>query len=289
MVTEKELKEIIEKVLSEVSTNKDSSSVMSAGQNIESGEIPDITKVDIRKQLLVPNPCDREEYLKMKETTPARLGVWRTGPRYKTETMLRFRADHAAAQDAVFSNVSEDFLTEQGLFSVQTNCKNKDEYITRPDIGKEISEEGIKLIKEKCVKNPQVQIFAADGLSSAAIEANLKDILPAIVQGLEVHRIKVGTPFFVKFARVRSIDDVCESTGADVVCELVGERPGLATAESMSAYIVYKGFKGMPEAQMTVVSNIHKEGISPIEAGAYIADIIKLMLEKKMSGVDLKL
>jgi ethanolamine ammonia-lyase small subunit len=289
MVTEKELKEIIEKVLMEVSANKDSKTIVATGDDIENGEIPDITKVDIRKQLLVPNPCDREEYLKMKETTPARLGVWRTGPRYKTETMLRFRADHAAAQDAVFSNVNEDFLNEMGLFSIHTKCKNKDEYITRPDIGKEVSEEGIKLVKEKCVKNPQVQIFAADGLSSAAIEANLKDILPAIVQGLEVHRIKVGTPFFIKFGRVRAIDDVCESTGAEVVCELIGERPGLATAESMSAYIVYKGFKGMPEAQMTVVSNIHKQGIAPVEAGAYIADIIKLMLEKKTSGVDLKL
>lgn len=289
MVIKREQKEIIEKVLSEVDTNNENCSAASAGQNIESGEIPDITKVDIRKQLLVPNPCDREEYLKMKKTTPARLGVWRTGPRYKTETMLRFRADHAAAQDAVFSNVSEDFLNEMGLFSVQTKCKSKDEYITRPDLGKEISEEGIKLIKEKCIKNPQVQIYVTDGLSSAAIEANLKNILPAIEQGLKVHKITVGTPFFLKFGRVRSIDDVCESTGADVVCVLVGERPGLATAESMSAYIVYKGFKGMPEARMTVVSNIHKHGIASIEAGAYIADIMKMMIDKKASGVDLKL
>ena len=45
----------------------------------------------------------------------------------------------------------------------------------------------------------------------------------------------------------------------------------------------------MPEARMTVVSNIHKHGIASIEAGAYIADIIKLMLDKKASGVDLKL
>jgi ethanolamine ammonia-lyase small subunit len=45
----------------------------------------------------------------------------------------------------------------------------------------------------------------------------------------------------------------------------------------------------MPEARRTVVSNIHKGGTPPVEAGAHIAEIIKLMLEKKASGVDLKL
>ena len=37
----------------------------------------------------------------MKAKTPARLGIGRAGARYKTATMLRVRADHAAAQDAV--------------------------------------------------------------------------------------------------------------------------------------------------------------------------------------------
>ena len=291
MVNEKDLKAIIEKVLSEVSNTSvgKTESKVEVECSVEDGEIADITETDIKKQLLVENPYDREGYLKMKEATPARIGVGRCGPRYKTETLLRFRADHAAAQDAVFSDVSENFLNAMNLFAVKTTCKDKDEYITRPDKGKNIEENGIKAIKEKCEKNPQVQIFIADGLSSAAIEANVKDILPAIKQGLEAHRIKVGTPFFVKYARVRTIDDVCEATGADIVCELVGERPGLVTAESLSAYLVYKGFKGMPEAKMTVVSNIHKGGIAPVEAGAYIADVIKQMLDKKASGVDLKL
>ena len=33
------------------------------------------------------------------------------------------------------------------------------------------------------------------------------------------------------------MDKIGEITDADVVCLLVGERPGLVTAESMSAYI----------------------------------------------------
>ena len=251
--------------------------------------IPDITEINIREQLLVPNPVNKDVYLELKEHTPARIGVWRSGPRYKTETLLRFRADHAAAQDAVFTNVDEKFIEDMGFFTVQSKCKSKDEYLTRPDLGKELSEASIETIKEKCAKAPQVQIYVSDGLSSVAVEANLENILPAIEQGLKMHGISVGTPFFVKYGRVRTIDDVSEAIGADVVCNLIGERPGLVTAESMSAYICYKAYKGMPEARMTVISNIHRQGIKPTEAGAYIADVIKIMLEKKVSGTDLKL
>ena len=129
----------------------------------------------------------------------------------------------------------------------------------------------------------------SDGLSSKAIEANTKDVLPAIIQGLQTYGIDVGTPFFVKYGRVGAMDVISEETGADVTCVLIGERPGLVTAESMSAYIAYKGTVGMPEARRTVVSNIHKGGTPPVEAGAHIAEIIKKMLEKKASGLDLKL
>src|SRR5690606_11649670 len=104
--------------------------------------------VDIRKQFLVPDPVDKEGYLKMKSYTPARLGLWRAGPRYMTEPSLRFRADHAAAQDAVFSYVSEDLVKDLGFVEVATECKDKDEYLTRPDLGRRFSSEAINIIKQ---------------------------------------------------------------------------------------------------------------------------------------------
>ena len=109
------------------------------------------------------------------------------------------------------------------------------------------------------------------------------------MQGLESYKIDVGTPFFVKYGRVGVMDEISELTGATVTCTLIGERPGLITAESMSAYIAYKATVGMPEARRTVVSNIHRAGTIPAEAGAHIAEIIKIMLDKKASGTDLKL
>ena len=80
----------------------------------------------MRKLYLTENPENKEAYLKLKSKTPARLGSGRAGYRYKTLTMLRFRADHAAAQDAVFSELPEDFGSQNGLVSVQTECKDKD-------------------------------------------------------------------------------------------------------------------------------------------------------------------
>lgn len=294
MFSEKDLKQLVEEVLLELSSKKDgkvdeTKSIVDVSSQISDEILPDLLEIDLKKQLLVENPEDKEGYLKIKEYTPGRLGVGRAGARYKTETMLRFRADHAAAQGAVFSDVPEEFIKEMGFFSVKTMCKDKDEYLTRPDLGRKLDAENEKIIKENCKKNPTVQIYVSDGLSSTAICANVKDVLPALMQGLEAYGIDAGTPFFVKLGRVPVMDQITEITGADVTCVLIGERPGLVTAESMSAYITYKGRVGMPESRRTVLSNIHKGGTPPVEAGAHVAEIIKKMLEAKTSGVDLKL
>ena len=255
---------------------------------IEDGIIPDITEVDIQEQFLVPNAINEEAYRKIKKFTPARLGLWRAGDRYKTQSVLRFRADHAAAQDAVFSYVSDDFIKEMGFIPVQTKAATKDEYLTRPDFGRVFPEDQQVIIKEKCKHNAKVQIVVGDGLSSSAIEANVKDFLPALKQGLKMFGLDFGEVLFIKHARVAAMDQIAELTGAEVICMLVGERPGLVTAESMSAYLAYKPTVGMPEAKRTVVSNIHKGGTPAVEAGAYVAEIIKKILDNKKSGIDLK-
>ena len=256
---------------------------------VDDGFIPDVSAIDIRKQYLVETPLNRDAYYDLKQYAPARLGIGNAGARYKTLPVLEFRAAHSAAQDAVFSPMDLEFVEKLNLFVVRTMCTSKDEYLTRPDLGRKLTPEGVAMIKEKCKKNPTVQIFVSDGLSSAAVVANIPDLLPALMQGLQSYGIDVGTPFFVEYGRVGVEDEITEITGATVTCDLVGERPGLITAESMSAYITYKGTVGMPEARRTVISNIHKDGTPPVEAGAHIAEVIKIMLEKKASGTDLKL
>ena len=250
--------------------------------------VPDLTEIDLRRQYLVEHPAQPEKFLALKLKTPARLGVGRAGPRYKTVTMLRMRADHAAAQDSVFSDVPEAFWTENNLQFVKTKCRDKDEYLTRPDLGRRFDEENLAVIRKTCGKAPRVLLVIGDGLSSAAIEANAIDCAAAIEQGLARHGITLPQKLFVQYCRVGASDDIGAATDAELVCLLVGERPGLVTAESMSAYLTYRPRPGIAESKRTVVSNIHAQGTPAVEAGAHIADLICTMLEKKASGVDLR-
>jgi ethanolamine ammonia-lyase small subunit len=188
-MNEKELKEMITGILSEmvagnqpdssttVLTEKQPKAKAVEATEIEAGMIPDITEVDLRKQLLLKNAEDPEGLLKMKSYTPARLGVGRTGTRYLTPSTLRFRADHAAAQDAVFSDVSEELVKEMGFIATKTICTSKDEYLTRPDYGRQFDEENCEIIRKNTTPKAKVQMVVGDGLSSAAIEANVKEVL----------------------------------------------------------------------------------------------------------------
>ena len=251
--------------------------------------VPDVTALDLRKLYLVDDPHNGEIYRKMKLKTPARLGSGRAGPRYKTLTMLRFRADHAAAQDAVFTEMDADYAKEHDLLPVKTRCDSKDEYLTRPDLGRCFDEHNAKTIKGVIDTPPRVQIVIGDGLSSAAIRANAMDCLEAIKDGLKVRGIEIGKTIFVRYCRVGAGDAVGDITGCELVCVLVGERPGLVTDKSMSAYITYKPHTGVLESARTVVSNIHSQGTPAVEAGAYVAELIDTILKKKVSGVGLHL
>jgi ethanolamine ammonia-lyase small subunit len=251
--------------------------------------VEDVSELDLRKLYLVDGPSDGEAFRKLKAKTPARLGSGRAGPRYKTLTMLRFRADHAAAQDAVFSQVPEDFPEKNGLVSLQTRCKSKDEYLTRPDMGRCFDEENQAKLRAAVSGKPRVQLVIGDGLSSAAIMANAMDCMAAIRDGLKARGIETGQAVFVRYCRVGAGDAVGDVTGCELVCVLVGERPGLVTDKSMSAYITYQPRTGVSESSRTVVSNIHAQGTPAVEAGAHVAELIDTILKRKVSGVGLHL
>lgn len=240
-----------------------------------------------KDKILIENPHNPEALKMMRKATPARIAIGKCGARQKTSPYLNFLADHAAAQDAVFMDVSDEFLQKNNLIKTQTIVKDKDEYLMRPDLGKILSEESKTTILERIEKGKQVQIIVVDGLSSTAIETNVADVLPALMQGLKAEGLSVGTPFFVKYGRVGIEDEIGMLLGCDVIVELIGERPGLTTAESMSSYMIYRPNEKTVEADRTVISNIHREGTPPAEAGAHMASLVKKMIEKKASGVTL--
>ncbi|MET1030691.1 ethanolamine ammonia-lyase subunit EutC [Domibacillus tundrae] len=223
----------------------------------------------------------------LQSKTPARIAVGRAGSRPKTNTWLKFRLDHAAAVDAVYGEVPDELLKELDLFQVQTRVKDKEEYIRRPDLGRKLSDEGKELVKKKCKSSPSVQIVVSNGLSAKAIEENVEDVYLSLVQSLGNLKIETGTPFYVDKGRVALMDEIGEVLQPDVIILLIGERPGLVSAESLSAYLCYKPRIGTIEADRMVVSNIHKGGIPPVEAGAYLGTLIQKILKYEASGVSL--
>lgn len=251
--------------------------------------VPDITALDLRQLYLTKDPADKTRFAKMKAKTPARLGSGKAGARYKTLTMLRFRADQAAAQDSVFSEVDTEFAKKYDLLPTKTRCDSKDEYLTRPDLGRCFDEQNAKAIKGVIDTPPKVQIVIGDGLSSAACEANAMDCLLALKDGLKARGIPTGKDIFVRYCRVGAGDAIGDITGCELVCVLVGERPGLVTDKSMSIYITYKPHTGVSESSRTVISNIHAQGTPAVEAGAYAAELIEKILQRKVSGVGLHL
>lgn len=223
----------------------------------------------------------------LRKQTPARIVVGRAGTRAKTDTWLKFRFDHAAAVDAVYGEVPGEILERLGFLQLHSKVADKEEYIRRPDLGRRLSEESAAVVKEKCKRSPVVQIVASNGLSAKAIEENLEDVYLSFDQSLKNAGIETGTTFYVENGRVALMDEVGEILQPDIVVILIGERPGLVSAESLSAYICYKPRFGTIEADRMVVSNIHKGGIPPVEAGAYLGTVIQKILKYEASGVSL--
>jgi len=254
-------------------------------------DLADPTIGELRYHPRVRNPRDPEALKELVVSTTARIGVGRAGPRYTTASLLLFQGDHAITQDALYRDVDQNLLAEFGLFTVQTNITGgKEEYLLRPDLGRQLNSEAKQIIAEKCIKNPNVQLVIGDGLSAAAIEANLKQIFPVIKQGVQAAGLTFGTPFHIKYCRVGVMNDIGEAIKPDVLILLIGERPGLGRAESMSAYMAFKPKGGESDADRDVVCNIFENGgTNPLEAGAFVVQIAQKMRQYQASGVKLKL
>lgn len=266
MINEEKVREIVENILER-----------DKGEKLQENYITD--------SIGIVNPRDKEAIEGFIKTTPARICVGRAGNRPTTNSFINFQIDHANAVDSVFNDVNEEILKGLNILLLKSKVESKDQHLTRPDLGRDLDEESKEILLNKCMRNPKLQIIISDGLSSRAIESNIRDVLNSLIQGLELYDIKTGTPVFVKCGRVGVMDVIGEELNAECAVMLIGERPGMVTAESMSAYITYNPRKGIQESQRVVLSNIHKGGTPPVEAGAEIASIINKAMKQKYTGI----
>src|SRR5262249_3289761 len=230
----------------------------------------------------------------LRARTPARILVGRAGPSYRTVTQLELRQDHAAALDAVHAEIDRDrdlaldVVRRFRLFEVRTQAASKEQYLLRPDLGRRLDEAARETIRQECPAGCTVQVAIGDGLSAAAVAAQVPGLLPLLDE--EAHRRgwSFGRPFFVRHCRVGVLNDIGDLLDPEVVVLLVGERPGLATAESLSAYLAYRPRPGHTDAQRNLISNIHARGVGHAEAAGRIMALAEQMRRQKLSGVEVK-
>ncbi|WP_289135975.1 ethanolamine ammonia-lyase subunit EutC [uncultured Brevibacillus sp.] len=245
----------------------------------------DVIQFPEQKQRGVEKPNNPEALERAMNRTPARIGIGRAGTRMKTGSYLQFRIDQAAAHDAVMKTISPTLLETLQLPALHTKATDMSDYLMNLDSGRVLSDESVRWLEQNADKGKDVQIIISDGLSTSACEATIPDLLPALLQGLAMRNISVGKPVFIHRGRVWVQDQVASIVNCKVIISLIGERPGLATAESLSAYMIYKPDANTVESDRTVISNIHRGGTLPIEAGAYLAELLEDILKYQASGV----
>jgi ethanolamine ammonia-lyase small subunit len=231
---------------------------------------------------------------KIRARTPARILVGRAGPAYRTETQLQLREDHAAARDAVRAELDvnaafgAEFVERWSLFEVCTRASSKDEYLQHPSLGRAFSDESRAEIVRRCAVERDLQIAIGDGLSVPAIGAQVPRLLPLLVAGAQARGWSVGQTFVIHHCRVGIVNEIGELLRPRIVLLLIGERPGLATAESLSAYMAYQPDRTHSDANRNLISNIHSRGLSAEEASARILNLCAQMIKLRVSGVALK-
>lgn len=283
-MNEAQIAEIVHAVMRELEKAPAASTVT---ETSVPGELPDLGGEEARLWVGVNAPKSVDVLTELRRSTRARVCAGRTGPRPRTQSLLRFLADHSRSKETVLSEIPPEWVQRAGLLEVQTEITEKGQYLTRPDLGRVLSAKGLEIVKTQCIKAPDVQLLISDGLSTEATTANFDDIVPPLIRGLESLQLKAGTPLFVRFGRVKVEDQIGELLQAKVVILLIGERPGLGQSESLSCYMVYKPTSLTVEAERTCISNIHRGGTPPVEAAAVIAELAAHMLKEQASGIAL--
>src|SRR6202795_4421633 len=243
---------------------------------------------------LIPNTDSAEIARRIRMHTPARLLVGRAGASYRTQTQLQLREDHAKARDAVRAELElktafdAEFIEKWKLFEVSTQAATKLEYLARPALGREFSHESRGEILRRCLPDKNIQIVIGDGLSALAIRMQVPELLPLLVEGAGNSGWSIGQTFVVRHCRVGILNEVGELLKPQVAILLIGERPGLASAESMSAYMAYQPGRSHSDANRNLVSNIHDRGLSARSAAARILNLSAQMIRVGISGCTLK-
>ena len=229
--------------------------------------------------------------------TPSRIAVGRAGTRFLTKDTLAMRAGHAIAKDAVYADINQEFVDSLDCLKLHSQNTDREDYLLYPNKGRRLNDESLALLRAEAApgstdvngnasSGPDVQVIVADGLSAWATERNVPELLRVLMTELESSGLSHGKPVFVRFARVGVQDHIGVVLGARSTVILLGERPGLGTGDSLSAYIAYGPKLDQDNAEKNCISNIRQLGLKPPEAAVEIVKVLKQAFATGRGGVN---
>jgi ethanolamine ammonia-lyase small subunit len=230
---------------------------------------------------------------RVRVATPARIFTGRAGTSYRTGAALLLRADHAAAQDAVHEelNAGDEALRALGgalpVTPIATLAGSKAEYLRRPDLGRQLSHPARAQLAQ-LPKGADLQLVLGDGLSVRALREQAPALVSLLTAGAAARGWSVGGLPLVRYCRVGILNDIGVALSPVVVVLLIGERPGLATASSLSAYLAFKPRPGHNDGDRNLVANIHPRGLQPAAAAERILALAAAMRAAQAGGVAIK-
>lgn len=234
----------------------------------------------------------RDTWVALRRFTPARIALGRVGSSQRTADALAFGLDHARARDAVHQPLDTEALAaglealSMPTIVVKSAASDRREYLLRPDLGRQLDGDSTARLGASPVQGCDVLFVIGDGLSSFAPARHAAPLLAEILPLLT--RWRVGPAVIATQARVALADDVGELLGAQLVVMLIGERPGLSSADSLGAYLTFAPRSGRNDAERNCISNIRPEGLSYTVAAYKLVYLLEQALKRQLSGVNLK-
>ena len=241
-------------------------------------------------QQITPDP-----WQSLSQFTAARIALGRAGMSLPTRACLDFQLAHALARDAVnmpldFADLAER-LAANGIDSLrlQSQAENQRLYLQRPDLGRLLSPTSLECLKNHAIKQADVAIIVADGLSSTAIAHHAEPFLEHLLLALQNLNYQIPPVCLVKHGRVAVGDVIADAFAARLCIVLIGERPGLSSPDSMGIYFTYQAKSGLStDADRNCISNIHHNGLSYAQAVKKLLFLIAEAEKLQLSGVNLK-
>ena len=230
---------------------------------------------------------------RLRDFTPARVGLGRTGHSLPTRELLDFQLAHARARDAVHASLDTAMLalewTERGheVLLAQSAAQNRNVYLRRPDLGRRLSDLSRVLLGAR--RNDFDVVFVvADGLSALAIERHASRLLDLLLPRLDAPAWRVAPLVLVEQGRVAIGDEIGLVLGAALSVTLIGERPGLSSPDSLGVYLTWDPRPGLTDAERNCISNIHGQGLSYAAAAHKLLFLMTEARRRELSGVALK-